>query len=231
MAALVDKFKGLSVGKSFDVDAVISMAKRCGWTHESTKGDDHVLIFTKSASTSQSQGIQQNLPRTQVSVWHTTCTVGTYLLHPKQGKTQVRRCAAWHGSENKIDSGTDSGTDSETDRALTSSDTFLLSACPPSSSSAARSTSPSSRRSSSTRARIQTRGTSARRTILSAVASRRGGRGVVEGGARARALVRASSLLTTSRGTTRRPCPRSGGSLTVQTKNTSLVSVSWGWMG
>lgn len=56
------------------------IARQNGWVEEKAK-DPTLLIFNRLCDRTHQQ----------VNVWFTRMTVGTYLKHPKQGKTQLFR--------------------------------------------------------------------------------------------------------------------------------------------
>lgn len=63
---------------------VHKLATRYGWTREQIQEDPPLVIYVKDEM--------------QVNVYYTTGTVGTALVHPKRGATQLfrRNCALHH---------------------------------------------------------------------------------------------------------------------------------------
>lgn len=59
-----------------DIDLVRNVATSRGWT-EIPSTDPTMLSFTRNGD--------------RINVWYTKATVGTYITHPKQGKTQLFR--------------------------------------------------------------------------------------------------------------------------------------------
>ena len=64
-----------------DKELVRKIAKDRGWT-EVKSTDPTMIAFTRHLPANQKE---------RINVWYTRGTVGTYINHPKQGKTQLFR--------------------------------------------------------------------------------------------------------------------------------------------
>lgn len=67
---------------SFEVDDVIREGQYYGWEYVDYQWSQGELVILEKHD--------QNGDRLKINIWCTTGTVGTYLKHPRQGKTQAR---------------------------------------------------------------------------------------------------------------------------------------------
>ena len=76
------------MGRRFDHQRVINEASRYGWTYVDYQWSQGELVILEKSDGND---------RMKLNVWCTTGTVGSFLKHPRQGKTQLfrRDCHTW----------------------------------------------------------------------------------------------------------------------------------------